>query len=137
MREVRAGNWRIDEDMPIRLPSWVPAEREYLEFMVPAGPLDEAELIDALLDDRHRLFDDLTDALGAAVQALGNISVLEAELGGDHHLVADRGQCFAQKRFVGEGAIGFGGVEMRDAKIMGAADQGHHLRRVGRRAIGR
>ena len=40
VREMRAGNWRIDEDLPIRLPSWVPAEREYLEFMVPAGPLD-------------------------------------------------------------------------------------------------
>lgn len=40
VREMRAGQWRIDEDMPIRLPSWVPAEREYLEFMVPAGPLD-------------------------------------------------------------------------------------------------
>lgn len=40
VREMRAGHWRIDEDMPIRLPSWVPAEREYLELMVPAGALD-------------------------------------------------------------------------------------------------
>ena len=40
VREMRAGHWRIDEDMPISLPSWVPAEREYLELMVPAGALD-------------------------------------------------------------------------------------------------
>ena len=37
---MRAGRWRIDEELPIRLPNWVPAEREYLELMVPAGPLD-------------------------------------------------------------------------------------------------
>ena len=40
VREVRAGRWRIDEESPVRLPNWVPAEREYLEVMVPAGPLD-------------------------------------------------------------------------------------------------
>ena len=40
VREMRAGRWRIDEDSPISLPDWVPAEREYLELMVPAGPLD-------------------------------------------------------------------------------------------------
>jgi hypothetical protein len=40
VREVRAGRWRMDGALARRLPSWMPLEREYLEFMVPARALD-------------------------------------------------------------------------------------------------
>ncbi len=36
VREIREVNWRRSK-LPIRLPSWVPAERDYVELRVPPG----------------------------------------------------------------------------------------------------
>ena len=47
---------------------------------------------------------------------------VEAELGRDHDLVAERRERFADELFVGVGAVDFGGVEERDALFIGGAD---------------
>ncbi len=49
---------------------------------------------------------------------------VEAELGGDHHLVAHRRQRLAEQFLVVVGAIGLGGVEEGDAALERGADQG-------------
>ena len=59
-------------------------------------------------------------ASGAPCAACINV---ETELRGDRHGVADRHQRLADKAFVREGPIGFGGVEMRDPQVMRGADQ--------------
>ena len=48
---------------------------------------------------------------------------MEAEFGGDHHLVAERRQRLANHLLVGEGAIHLGGVEKGHATLEGGADQ--------------
>ena len=60
------------------------------------------------------------DVLGPAVHAdlLARLGIdLEAELGGDHHLVAHRRQRLADQFLIGEGAIDLGGVEEGDAAL--------------------
>ncbi len=57
-----------------------------------------------------RLSDD-SDALRAAVHAAGVVPLLEAELGRDHDLVANRRQCLTHDFLIGKGAIGLGRVE--------------------------
>ena len=83
---------------------------------------------DVGLEPLERGLDDLLDVLGPAVQGSPLASVLrirrQAELGGDHHLVAERSERFAHEFFVGERAVDFGGVEERDAAFDGRADQG-------------
>ena len=59
----------------------------------------------------------------------------EAELGGDHHLAAERSERFAHELFVRERAVDFGGVEERDAAFDGRADQRDHLLLVRGRAV--
>ena len=61
---------------------------------------------------------------GPAVEP-GLLAVLdvEAELGGDHHLVADRRERLADQLLVGEGAVDLGGVEEGDAALDRRADQ--------------
>ena len=44
---------------------------------------------------------------------------LEPELGGDHHLPAERGEGLAHEFLVGEWAVDLGGVEERDASFDG------------------
>jgi hypothetical protein len=44
---------------------------------------------------------------------------IEAELGGNHDLSAERSKRFADQFFVGERPINFGGVEKRDAALYG------------------
>ena len=60
---------------------------------------------------------------------------LEAELGGDHHLVADRLQRLADQLLVGERAIDLGGVEEGHAALESGADQADRVLRVGGRAV--
>ena len=84
VREMRAGHWRIDEDMPIRLPSWVPAEREYLELMVPAGPLDLGwiKLRTDMIEMPPGGVDELVEILGSAqVAAIGGRRAAMTRLG--------------------------------------------------------
>ena len=69
---------------------------------------------------------DLADVLGPAVEArlLLRLGIdIEAELGGDHHLVAHRLQRLADHLLIGEGAIDLGGVEEGDAALYRRADQ--------------
>jgi hypothetical protein len=83
---------------------------------------------------------DLFDVLGAAIQtqpagrAVG--LELEPELGGDHHLIANRSEGFADKLLVHVRAVSLGGVEEVDTAFDGRPDQGDHLRLVLGRAIG-
>ena len=51
----------------------------------------------------------------------------EAELGRDHHAVADRLQGFAHQVLVGERAVDLGGVEEGDAPLHGGPEDGDHL----------
>lgn len=63
---------------------------------------------------RRNLFDVLRPAIQAALLARTPIDV-EAELGCDHDLLADRGKRLAHQFLVGERAVDFGGVEKRNA----------------------
>ena len=54
-------------------------------------------------------------------------SRVEAELRGDHDLVADGGERLADELFVGERAVDLGGVEERDAAFDGGAEEREHL----------
>lgn len=76
-------------------------------------------------------------AVGAAAALAGLEVDVETELGGYHHLAADGLERLAEQLFVGEGAIGFGGIEMGNAAVMGGANQLDHLALVGCRTIGR
>ena len=66
---------------------------------------------------------DLADALRPAVHAGSGVPVLEAELGRDHDLIANRGQCLADEFLVREGTVGFGRVEERHAALERRPDQ--------------
>ena len=96
--------------------------------------LDRHVRIDAVLVEQvdavgpqplQRRLDHLPDVLGPAVQArlLPSPLELEAELGRDHHLVADRRQRLAHQLLVGERAVDLGGVEEGDAALDRRADQ--------------
>jgi len=54
----------------------------------------------------------------------------EAELGGNHHLVANRAERFANDLFVRERPVRFGRVEERDAAIDRGADDADALTRA-------
>ncbi len=85
------------------------------------------EIDDVRPETLQRRLGDLLDvrrpAAEAALLAVIRVDV-EAELGGDHHAVAHRGQGLTHKLLVGEGAIDLGGVEEGDAALDGRADQG-------------
>ena len=81
------------------------------------------------LEPLQRGLGDLLDVLRPAVEA-GLLPVgldLEAELGGDDHLCAERRERLAHEFFVGERTVDFGGVEEGDAAFDGGPDQGDHL----------
>ena len=61
---------------------------------------------------------------------------VEPELGGDHHLVAERGEGLADELLVRERAVDLGGVEERDAAFDGRPEQRDHLLLVHGRAVG-
>ena len=88
---------------------------------VDAVLVEEVDVVGA--QPSERVVGDLSDAFGSAVGAVGRTSFGEAELGGDHDLVADRLECFADEAFVAALAIGLGGVEERDAAIVCLSEQ--------------
>ena len=70
--------------------------------------------------------DDLADVLGTAVETslLSGAGIkIKAELGGNHDLVAHRGERLAHQRLVREGSIGLGCVKERDAPVDGGTDE--------------
>lgn len=79
----------------------------------------------------------LRTAIGAAIARTSCKVDVEAELGGDDNLVADRRGRLADQFLIDERTIGFGRVEEGNAAIMSGADQFDHLLFVCRRAVGR
>lgn len=77
----------------------------------------------------------LGPAVGAEAALAGLRVDVEAELGGDDHLAADRLQRLADQFLVGEGTVGLGGVEQGDAAVVGGMDELDHLLLVGGRAV--
>jgi hypothetical protein len=63
-------------------------------------------------------------------------SAVEAELGGDDDLFANRGEGLADELFVGERAVDFGGVEEGDAEVDGFVEEGDHFSFVFGGAVG-
>src|SRR2546427_6752831 len=62
----------------------------------------------------ERAIGNLLDVLRPAVEARKG-SKVEPELSRDHHLVPEGSKCFAHELFIGERAVGLGGVEEGDA----------------------
>jgi len=94
------------------------------------------EEVDAVgLQALQRGFGDGADALGAAVNRLLRVAVLEAELGGENHLVAKWSRRFADEFLVDERAITLGGVEERDALLESSPNQRDAFRFFSSRAI--
>jgi hypothetical protein len=87
---------------------------------------------------QHRV-DGLPDVIGAAVgsaSALAGLRVdIEAELGGDDHLVAHRLQGFPDDAFGLERTVGFCSVEKRHTLIDRRADEGDHVGAAGDRTV--
>ena len=92
------------------------------DVRVDAVLVEEVDVVGA--QPAQRVVGDLPDAFGSAVGAVGRRAVGEAELGGDHDLVADRFECLADEAFVAALAVGLGGVEERDTAVVGLAEQG-------------
>jgi hypothetical protein len=65
--------------------------------------------------------DDLADVVRSAVQS--SRVELETELGGQHHVVADRFERLACQRLVRAGPVRLSGVEERHPLVVGAADE--------------
>jgi hypothetical protein len=55
------------------------------------------------------------------------------ELGGDHHVFAERRQRLADDLLIGERAVDLGGVEERDAALDGGPDESDRIVAVGER----
>ena len=93
------------------------------------------EQVDAVgAEARQRGFHHLADVVRVAVE-LGRADA-EAELGGDHDLVADGGKGFAHQLLVDVGAVDLGGVEEGDALVDGTPQEGDHVLARRRRAVG-
>jgi hypothetical protein len=104
------------------------------QFLDGAGDvLDDNVGVDAVLiqqvdgvhlqPPQHRV-DHLTNVLGPAVEAVAATVGIDpkAELGGDHDLIPEGSQGFADEFFVREGAVGLGGVEHRHTALDGRPD---------------
>lgn len=50
----------------------------------------------------------------------------EAELGGNHHMIANGGQCFPDKFFTEMGAVHLGSIKERDTLFEGCPDERNH-----------
>ena len=91
--------------------------------------------IDAVgLETLQRFLDDLPDTLRSAVQPVRAVD-LEAELGGDGDLVADRREGLADQFLVDVGTVDFRGVEERDASLVGVANHTDALGPVHTRTV--
>ncbi|MNE14870.1 hypothetical protein D3C80_1077650 [compost metagenome] len=79
----------------------------------------------------------LADVVGPAIHVLAAVRArkLEAELRGDHNLVADRLQCLADDILVGERAVDLCRVEEGDTVIVSGADESNCILGVGCRSI--
>src|SRR5215210_2851364 len=94
------------------------------------------EEIDAVgLQALERGLGHLPDVLWPAVKARLCVSGFEAELGGDHHLITEWGEGFADELLVGERTVSFRGIEEGDAALDGRLDQSHPLLLVGSRTV--
>ncbi len=94
------------------------------------------EQVDAVgLETLERGFGHRANVRWAAVQALAHHAVGEAELGGNHHLIAERRHRFAQKLFVDERSVDFSAVEKGDAALVGGADQADAVALLGCRPV--
>ena len=82
----------------------------------------------------QRFLDDAPDALRPAVQSVRAID-LEAELGRDGHLVADRCEGLADQFLVDIGTVDFRRVEERDAALVGIANLTDALGPVNARPV--
>jgi hypothetical protein len=81
----------------------------------------------------QRSLDDIADMLGPAVEP-DHRAVrieLEAELGGDDHLIPNGFERLANEHFVGERPVALGGVKERDSTLVGGADHGDPVALVG------
>ena len=84
------------------------------------------QIDDIGLQALERGFGDRLNVLRPAVQAplLARLRIeIEAEFGGDDHMVAKGGQSLADELLVHEWAIDFGGIEEGDAALDGQSDQ--------------
>jgi hypothetical protein len=80
------------------------------------------QIDDIGLEPLERGFGNLLDVLRAAVEARKG-SEVKPELGGNHHLVPERGKSSAHELFVGERTVDFGGVEKGNAAFKGRPNQ--------------
>ena len=75
------------------------------------------------LESGQRGVGDLPDVRGPAVEPrLLAALELEAKLGRNHHLIANRAERFPDELFIRERPVGFGGIEERDATVNRRAD---------------
>ena len=114
----------------------MPATSSIGTFGIDAVLVEEIDAVGP--EPLERGLGDLPDVLRPAVHAAlsGRPVDVDAELGGDHHLVADRLQRFADDLFVRVRAIDLGGVEEGDAALEGRPDQADRIRRLHRLAVG-
>jgi len=91
------------------------------------------------LESLERSLGDLLDVLWTAIQtcpAGTSIRIgLEPELGGDHHLSAERRKRFTKEFFVGEGTVDFSRIEEGDASVNRRVKKRDHLLLVANRAV--
>src|SRR5436189_3565915 len=83
----------------------------------------------------ERALDTFSDDLGPAVLSLLAVHVLDAELGGDHHLFSERLERFTHELFILIRTVDLGGIEERGAALERRADERDHRLLVGRRAV--
>ncbi|OIQ69055.1 hypothetical protein GALL_493450 [mine drainage metagenome] len=93
------------------------------------------EQIDAIGTQTFKgLLYDQTYAFGAAVESSNRFAVLESELGGNDHLIAERLDSLAHQ-FLVELAIGFGRIEKRDAALYRRPNESDPFRLLCGRAV--
>jgi hypothetical protein len=109
--------------------------RDLLDGHVRVDTVLVEEVDDVGLQALERGLGDLLDVLGAAVQTLLGAVRIEAELGGDHHLIANRSEGFAHQLLVGKRAVDFRGVEEGDTTLHGGSDQRGRLLLVCGRTV--
>jgi hypothetical protein len=80
--------------------------------------VEQVDVVGLQADERR--FGDGADVLRTAVGTRDRaVFQLEAELGGDDHVLAHRRQRFAHQLFVDVGSVGLGGIEKVDAAFHG------------------
>ena len=88
------------------------------------------------LQSGQRGVGDLPDVRGTAVEPRLLAAVeLEAKLGRNHHLIANRAERLADELFVRERPVGFGGIEERDATVNSRADDRNAVVPTGGRPV--